>query len=534
MASSEADGARTPLLCSTPRPSERSPSQVPRVEDGSERLDADVPPPPTEELSVSMAVRRRLYVSHFLSAWNSRVFEFGAVLYLASIYPGTLLPMSVYALSRQASAIVLSPAIGRYIDNGNRLKVVRLSIVLQRLAVATSCVLFWFLSTGWGWIRALQSGSLAILAVLACVEKLCAVMNLVAVERDWVIVIAQENEASLRVLNAQMRRIDLICKLAGPFFISMLDGVSTEMAILANLGMNLASILVEYFAIARVYTAVPALQQPKTSATSVEPLPPAPSRRRRHCAIFKTLTNSILGGATQDLRAYFHHRAVLPSFAGALLYFTVLSFSGQMVTYLLSSGFGSVHVAAARTVSVGFELSATWMAPRVMARIGPVRTGIWFVSWQCLCLAAGASAFWGLRASDAGDAQLLAAAALVGGAILSRVGLWGYDLSAQVIIQEEVEAERRGAFSSVEASWQSVFELCSYVSTIVFSRPEQFQWPVLLSCMAVFSAGGLYASFVRRRRGHLLHFSKCIEHRSGKTRHGGPESYERLAQSPNV
>lgn len=101
---------------------------------------------------------------------------------------------------------------------------------------------------------------------------------------------------------------------------------------------------------------------------------------------------------------------------------------------------------------------------------------------------------------------------------------------------QEVEADRRGAFSSVEASWQSTFELCSYASTIVWARPDQFQWPVLLSCVAVFSAGGLYASFVRVRRGHLLHFSKCIEHRPGKGRqgHDGAQGYERLVQSPNV
>lgn len=71
---------------------------------------------------------RRLYVSHFLSTWNSRVFEFGAVLYLATIFPGTLLPMSVYALTRGISAIVFAPAIGHYVDTGNRLQVVRVSI----------------------------------------------------------------------------------------------------------------------------------------------------------------------------------------------------------------------------------------------------------------------------------------------------------------------------------------------------------------------------------------------------------------------
>lgn len=74
--------------------------------------------------------QRRLYVSHFLSTCNSRVFEFGSVLYLAAIFPGTLLPMSVYAMARGASAILLSSLVGQYIDRGNRLKVVRLSIGL--------------------------------------------------------------------------------------------------------------------------------------------------------------------------------------------------------------------------------------------------------------------------------------------------------------------------------------------------------------------------------------------------------------------
>ena len=50
-----------------------------------------------------------------------------------------------------------------------------------------------------------------------------------------------------------MRRIDLICKLAGPFVIALINGISTEIAILVNLGMNVASVVVEYHAIARVY-----------------------------------------------------------------------------------------------------------------------------------------------------------------------------------------------------------------------------------------------------------------------------------------
>lgn len=77
---------------------------------------------------VTPAIKHRLYVSHFLSTWNSRVFEFGAVLCLASIFPRTLLPMSLYAFVRGASAVALSPVLARYAGTMDRLPAVRLSI----------------------------------------------------------------------------------------------------------------------------------------------------------------------------------------------------------------------------------------------------------------------------------------------------------------------------------------------------------------------------------------------------------------------
>lgn len=57
----------------------------------------------------------------------------------------------------------------------------------------------------------------------------------------------------LIALNAQMRRIDLVCKLVGPFAISLIDGFSTEIAIWTNLAMSVVSIVIEYPAIAKVW-----------------------------------------------------------------------------------------------------------------------------------------------------------------------------------------------------------------------------------------------------------------------------------------
>ena len=93
-----------------------------------------------------------------------------------------------------------------------------------------------------------------------------------------------------------------------------------------------------------------------------------------------------------------------------------------------------------------------------------------------------------------------------------------------------MEADQRGAFSALEAGIQSAFELLSFASTIVCARPDQFRYPATISAGAVMSAGVLYACFVRQRRGHLFHASKCMKGRIGGKRryrsNGGVEWQE--------
>lgn len=135
-------------------------------------------------IPTSLAVR--LYVSHFLSTWNSRVFEFGAALFLASIFPGTLLPVSIYSLVRNAGYILFAQPVGNWIESGNRLSVIRASIVGQRVPVAASCALFLVLLLDRGVLGPSKShGIFAVIVLLAVLEKLCATMNTISVERDW-------------------------------------------------------------------------------------------------------------------------------------------------------------------------------------------------------------------------------------------------------------------------------------------------------------------------------------------------------------
>jgi iron-regulated transporter 1 len=83
---------------------------------------------PQSSTQTSTSIKQKLYISHFLSTWNSRMFEFGAVLFLVAAFPDTLLYTSAYALVRSLAVALVSSALGRRIERFDRLKVLRYSI----------------------------------------------------------------------------------------------------------------------------------------------------------------------------------------------------------------------------------------------------------------------------------------------------------------------------------------------------------------------------------------------------------------------
>ena len=82
--------------------------------------------------------------------------------------------------------------------------------VSQRLAVALSCIGLFLLAefehlrnSNWSAL------GLAILSSLACVEKLGSVLNTISIERDWVIIVANNHEERLRCMS--LREQDHLC-----------------------------------------------------------------------------------------------------------------------------------------------------------------------------------------------------------------------------------------------------------------------------------------------------------------------------------
>ncbi|KAF7181822.1 hypothetical protein CNMCM7691_001119 [Aspergillus felis] len=379
-------------------------------------------------------------------------------------------------------------------DRSNRLVAIRHSIVWQRVPVAVSCACFVaLLMPSWRESEPVVSGLFLTVVLLACMEKLAATANTVAVERDWVIIVSDTLAIERQDLNASMRRIDLFCKLVAPVVISLFDSLSTKVAVWTVLGVNVLCVFIEYIAIAQVYKAIPELVRTASVPTdygsgAVEDAPEHPTANQQ--SLIKSAIH-LVKRAASPWREYVANPIFLASFALSLLYLTVLSFGTTMVTYLLHTGFDPLQVSCMRIGAVLAELSGTWAAPFIMGRIGPIRSGLWFLNWQLGCLATAALAF-ALYDSN----SRLVAVSLIVGVALSRIGLWGFDLSVQFLVQEGVEEDARGRFSSTEMGVQNVFEMLSFATTIVFPLPEQFKYPVFISYGAIALAAACFAAYL--------------------------------------
>ncbi|KAH8823019.1 hypothetical protein DL96DRAFT_1620168 [Flagelloscypha sp. PMI_526] len=385
----------------------------------------------TEEDAVNSP--RGLYVSHFLSTWNARSFEFGSILFTVSAFPGTLLPTSLTQIIAILSVLFFSVPLGRALDRRPRFTNLRDAILVQRLSVVISCSIYFILngSTVKGAWRLMLFGVVIVAGVF---ERLASKANVITMERDWVPTLfdpghSESEDGTLRLtrVNAVMRRIDLGCKLFAPLLVSGLTSVaSTLLAPGLNLlkrdstfsglssdmspeGVRISAAVIGFSALlssfvemrcaAIVYEQSWRLQQPKSSSA-------APNTQQPRGNFF--------GRWKQSWTVWRTSAICLPSLSLALLYVTNLSFNGSLISYLLNSSFTLTSITLARAVSSIVELSATVVMPAgVQMMENAARRK---VERATEVLNAGSS-------SEDAEEALLASAVSGGG--VERAGLWG-------------------------------------------------------------------------------------------------------------
>ncbi|CAE6527359.1 unnamed protein product [Rhizoctonia solani] len=388
-----------PLADSTEGPNTRDHRQTPAPQENE-----------SSELGLDRVGFWLLAAQHFSSTWGDRSAEFAFSIYLVEIFVDTLLPASIYGFVTTAIGILFSGAVGHQIDIRTRLPTIRVCIATQKIFASICYGLFLILFTRFsGLDNDLQRLLLAFISTCGCGLKLATVGMNVCVERDWVMTIASsirsatsssrpgspatERPASpfstrstdhadrvLLKLNTTLRRIDLICKLVAPLFVSSLTSTVGYMhSAIVLLSISLGTAVFEIVFVGITYKRFPALaiSRPPREETPV---------KRSVTGIGKAIRD--WGEQqVQDWNEFIRHPIFLSSLSISLLYFNVLSFDSPFIAYLKSeTTFSDPLIAGMRGLCVVTGLFGTFAMPWMEKRIGLIRTGSWAIWSEALSL----------------------------------------------------------------------------------------------------------------------------------------------------
>ena len=440
------------------------------------------PPPP------AYSERHSLYVSYFFAAFGDRMWEFASLVFLMSLFPTSLVAASLLGLLETAAAIACSPLVGRLIDRSSRLHAALLSIAGQNVAVCLGGLVLLYL------LAAAQGGRLseqdrwvgwAVLSLCAMAARVASSLNKVSIHKSWVPVLAAphahspdgavhtappSSSALLSSLNGVMRGIDLSSSIVAPLLVGALSSAWNERVASGFIGAwSAASLVLEYHLVQRVWHRVPQLHHKPDAASGA--------------------STATTVGWWDAGRLYWHHPLFAPSLAYCLLYVSVLSFGGIMTAYLASElvRLSDALLAVGRALAAVVGLLATLSTPRLIPRLGLVRTGSLLLVCQCACLGLVVAAF-----ALPGLSRALFLALVFVGLCSSRYGLWGFDLVETQLLQEGVAEAVVGVVNGAQEGLMNVCYMLSFALTLVFADPAVFVWPVWISFGSVALAALIY------------------------------------------
>jgi len=326
-------------------------------------------------------------------------------------------------------------------------------------------------------------GAIACVIGLSCVAKLASVCSKLSVENHWAKSLAGEDRTTLANLNGTLRSIDLSCKILAPGLAGVVMSLLSPAAAGICIGaLNIIAWPIEALCLSTVHKdpwCQERLERPRDGGKAKPKDTGAPS---------------VDVGEKGGFALYFSQQGLWPSMlALSLLHLTVLSFGQLMTAYVMTLGVEASIIAVYRGGGEVFGLIATKVAPKLVEKFGPHKAATFFIWFQLTMLipsVIGASQ-WARQLPGLASSMLL-----VGGVGVSRLGLWGFDLSVTQKKQEGVTPQAAlGRVSGVQNSFESFFGASAAAVGIFLCQPTQFMYLACGSWCSVASAAMLH-SFV--------------------------------------
>lgn len=358
-----------------------------------------------EQQAVLRQARRYLYVSHLFSQFSEVAWQFCLILFLAAFanYKSLIL-VSSYGLVSNGSVCIFGAKAGRFVDSAKcRLFVARQFILTENVCVLLASAFCYLLLArvqtdpavnddlpNDDWLSHRLNGipldtiSVCLLLGVHVLGSAAMILDkgfLVAIERDWIVVMSQyaakiptpgDKEAMkgdrqnneipsetsipskqwLSETNVTMKQIDLCSKVAAPaiagFLISAFDGGSDAQhgkdlrgaAIMVG-GINAAALVVEYICTARIYRMLPALAVKKQAVGIVGESIGTHQQSEKGNQVPQSVNANVSRTKwylPSSMQIYLDQSISMAGVSLSLLYLNVLTFGGIMTAYLVWRG----------------------------------------------------------------------------------------------------------------------------------------------------------------------------------------------------
>jgi len=276
--------------------------------------------------------------------------------------------------------------------------------------------------------------------------------------------------------NAALRKVDLVAKVGAPAAMGALLAVTSQrIAALFLATWNVVSAVLE----AALLTAVH--QENWLALTAAKARPPSKA------------------AATQSGRqhaAYGVQRAARAGLALSLLYLSALTFGALMSAFLHTQGMSTAAIGRGRAAAGVTSLLGAAVFPWVRRRLGTGGAGRAGVLLQLVALTPAVASL----CVDGGGRGVVSLVPLVCGVVVSRAGLWLFDLSVSQIFQETVEPADRGAVGAALEARHAFAQGLSYLCAVALPRPDQFGVHIVASFAATALAAAVFESYLRKER----------------------------------
>ncbi|RAL52690.1 hypothetical protein DM860_007458 [Cuscuta australis] len=430
-----------------------------------------------------------LYASCLAGNLVEQLWGFASPAAIALLHP-SLLPVAAMGFAAKVAVIVGGPVVGKLMDHFPRVPAFNCLTIVQAVAQLLSVLVIThahsfhdtssnFLFRPW----------FALLAFAGAVERLSGLALGVAVERDWVVLLAGTNRpVALAQANAILSRIDLLCEVAGAalfgFFLSRYEPVKC-LGFAATLMIGALPIVI--------------LSTWLTNKLSHGVLDRAKSIQA--CCTCHSNgsfldTESIAGMSLKAIKhgwVEYIQQPVLPaSIASVLLCFNVVLAPGCLMTaFLTQRGLNPSIIGSFSALSAFMGIAATFGSAQMVKRFGILKAGAASLILQASLLSTAVVVY--RTGSLTRQTQLLFFLGLI---VLSRLGHMSYDILGSQILQTGIPASKANLIGTTEVSFASLAESIMFGVAILANDVSNFGFLAMLSVLSVVIAALLYCRWL--------------------------------------